>query len=171
MNTWIHYTVKSCTYTPSIHDLSMIILFSVLSGLCSFLWYGLLGSLLESVGISPQALVHPYYTHGCLAIAYGMASSSLYGVFAFVGWYQQASVSHRAKTFSFVGTFLGLHLGVLLRSILIFRTEIAERNVYSLATTFPLEEMGIQYWGFGGALSAVVIVFAILITLSLLQSS
>ena len=170
MNIWFHNTVRTCTYTPSIHDLSMIILFSVLSGLCSFLWYTLLADLLESVSIVPVRLEHPLHTHAYLAGAYCIASSTLYLVFSFVEWYQQNSISTRAKLFAFLAAFLGLNLGVLLRCILFFRTEIAESSIYSSAQAFPLDGLGLEYWGFGGAQSTVVIVLAILTTLSILQS-
>jgi hypothetical protein len=79
-------------------------------------------------------------------------------------------LSKKEVLFSHLACFLGLNLGVLLRSIMMIRTEISQSAVYTAEVVYPLDNCLFFYWGLGGAISGGMIAFSILIALSLLQS-
>ena len=148
----------------------MLFFFPLFTILSAWLWLQVLSMFLRDAGVTLTPLqslpYHGVWIAGAGCIVYIL----LWGVFSFVTWYRSAPPSRYERTYSLCVCFLGVQLSLLLRAIMIVRTEVTQNIVEKLHPSFALDEHGFFSYVLGGGGSGAVISLCVLIVLSLLQS-
>ena len=128
----------------------MLLFFPLFTILSAWLWLQVLSMFLRDAGvaIAPLGAISEdgLWIAGAGLVVYGL----LLGVFSFVSWYRSAPPSHYERIYSICACFLGIQLSLLLRAIMIVRTEVAQNIAENLQPSFALDEHGFFSYVLGG---------------------